>query len=240
MDRGAWWAIQSMGLQRIGHNWESFTFHFQEILKCWVGRSLNTSSEAPAWVLSCFRCIPLCVTLWTAVCQAPLPIGFSRQEYWSGLPFPPPGDLPNPGIKPSSPVSPVLAGGFFTTSATWEAPLQVHPWANRSGSEESWELLKSWASRLSWRAILPQVLGNWPGNCCPLRPLTEAQIQMECFSVTCDTNTYPMILTKFSKSLSPSGSWVGSSSNPLDTVIFISVWGWGALSTKGKGRLLSL
>ena len=42
-------------------------------------------------------------TPWTAICQAPLSMGFSRQEYWSGLPFPSPGDLPNPGNKPSSP-----------------------------------------------------------------------------------------------------------------------------------------
>ena len=42
-------------------------------------------------------------TPWTAACQAPLSMGFSRQEYWSGLPFPPPGDLPNPGIEPGSP-----------------------------------------------------------------------------------------------------------------------------------------
>ena len=53
--------------------------------------------------------------------QAPLPMRFSRQEYWRGLPFPPPGGLPNPGIKPVSPVSPALADKFFTTSATWEA-----------------------------------------------------------------------------------------------------------------------
>ena len=46
--------------------------------------------------------------------------GIFRQEYWSGLPCPPPGDLPNPGIKPTSPMSPALAGSFFTTSATWE------------------------------------------------------------------------------------------------------------------------
>ena len=46
--------------------------------------------------------------------------GFSRQEYWSGLPFPSPEDLPNPGVEPRSLMSPVLAGGFFTTSATWE------------------------------------------------------------------------------------------------------------------------
>ena len=53
--------------------------------------------------------------------QAPLSMGFSRQEYWSGLPFPSPGDLPNPGIEPKSRKSPPLSGRFFTTSATWEA-----------------------------------------------------------------------------------------------------------------------
>ena len=60
-------------------------------------------------------------TLWTVACQAPLSMGFSRQEYWSRLPCPPPGDLPDPGIEPMSLMSPALAGGFFTTSATWEA-----------------------------------------------------------------------------------------------------------------------
>ena len=53
--------------------------------------------------------------------QVPLPVGFSRQEYWTGLPFPPPGDLPDPGIELESLRSPALAGGFFTTSTTWEA-----------------------------------------------------------------------------------------------------------------------
>ena len=51
-------------------------------------------------------------TLWTIARQAPLSMGFSRQEYWSGLPFPPPEDLPDPGIKPVSLASPVLAGRF--------------------------------------------------------------------------------------------------------------------------------
>ena len=60
-------------------------------------------------------------TLWTVALQTPLSVGFSRQEYWSGLLFPIPGDLPDPGMEPKSPVSPALAGGFFTTSATWEA-----------------------------------------------------------------------------------------------------------------------
>ena len=49
-------------------------------------------------------------------------MGFSRQQYRSGLPCPPPGGLPDPGIEPESLMSPALAGGFFTTSATWEAP----------------------------------------------------------------------------------------------------------------------
>ena len=51
----------------------------------------------------------------TVARQAPLSMGFPRQEYWSGLPFLSPGDLPNPGIKPASPASPALAGGFLTT-----------------------------------------------------------------------------------------------------------------------------
>ena len=49
-------------------------------------------------------------------------MGFSRQEYWSGLPFPPPGDLPDPGIEPASLMPPVFAGELFTTRASWEAP----------------------------------------------------------------------------------------------------------------------
>ena len=59
---------------------------------------------------------------WTTARQARLSIGFSRQEYWSGLLCPPPGDLLHQGIEPESLMSPALAGGFFTTSALWEAP----------------------------------------------------------------------------------------------------------------------
>ena len=57
--------------------------------------------------------------------QAPLSMEFSRQEYWSGLPCPPPGDLPDSGIEPMSLMSPALAGRFFTTSTTWEAQKQT-------------------------------------------------------------------------------------------------------------------
>ena len=70
-----------------------------------------------AGVLSCFSRVQLFATPWTIVHQAPLSMGFSRKEYWSGLPCPLPGDLPNSGIEPVSLMSPTLAGVFFTTSA---------------------------------------------------------------------------------------------------------------------------
>ena len=67
-------------------------------------------------MLSLFRHVRFFTTLCSVTFQASLSLGFSRQEYWSGLPFPPPGDLPYTGIKPASLSSPALAGGFFTTS----------------------------------------------------------------------------------------------------------------------------
>ena len=60
------------------------------------------------------------MTPWSAACQAPLSMEFSRQEYWNGLPCPPPGDLPDPRIKTTSLASPALAGGFFTTEPPWK------------------------------------------------------------------------------------------------------------------------
>ena len=72
-------------------------------------------------MLRCLSPILLFATLWTIAQQAPLSMGFSRQEYWSVLPCPPPGDLPNGGTEPASLMSPALAVRFFTASATWEA-----------------------------------------------------------------------------------------------------------------------
>ena len=77
-------------------------------------------------LLSRFSHVQLFAILWTVAHQAPLSRGFSRQEYWSGLPCPPPGNLPNPGIEPTSLTSPALAGRFFTTSATWETPVPIY------------------------------------------------------------------------------------------------------------------
>ena len=83
-----------------------------------------------ACMLSLFGNLQLFATLWTVAHQASLSVGFSRQEYWSGLPFPPPGDLSNPRIETASPESPASARRFFTTKeflprrfflrATWE------------------------------------------------------------------------------------------------------------------------
>ena len=62
--------------------------------------------------------VQLFVTPWTVARQRSLSMGFSRQEYWSGLPFPPPGDLPDPGIEPTSPVSPALQVGSLHTESS--------------------------------------------------------------------------------------------------------------------------
>ena len=71
-------------------------------------------------VLSHYSCVRLFATPWTVDPWASLFMGFSRQEYWSGLPCPPPEDLPDPGIEPTSLMSPASVGGFFTTSTTWD------------------------------------------------------------------------------------------------------------------------
>ena len=85
----------------------------------------HTLTERPlhnrlgAYLLSHFRCVWLFATLWTVAHQTPLSMGFSRQEYWSGLPCPPVGNLPDPGMELTSLTS-ALAGRFFTTSNAWE------------------------------------------------------------------------------------------------------------------------
>ena len=79
-------------------------------------------ASLPVSVLSHFSHVWLFADLWTVACQTSLSMECSRQEYQSGLPFPPPGDLPDPGIETESLVSPALAGGFLITGATRESP----------------------------------------------------------------------------------------------------------------------
>ena len=96
--------------------------HVSEQSNASLAMTLSSHNPAAFWkgvcVLSHFSCVQFFVTPWTVAHQAPLSMGFSRQEYWSGFSCPPPGDLSYPGIKPASLMSPALAAEFFTTSAT--------------------------------------------------------------------------------------------------------------------------
>ena len=87
-------------------------------------------------VFKSLQSCPTLVTPWTVARQAPLSKGLFRQEYWNGLPFPSPGDLPHRRIEAMSLMSPALAGGFFTTSAIWETRIykgivRENVWRNR-------------------------------------------------------------------------------------------------------------
>ena len=108
-------------------------------------------------MLSHFSCVQFFVTLRIVVCQTPLSIEFHRQEYWIDLPCPPPGDLLHLGIEPASLMSPVLAGGFFTTSASSEACVSVNDiikndiikWCYLKN--DIWfHLISLWEIRLGW------------------------------------------------------------------------------------------
>ena len=72
-------------------------------------------------MISHFSCVCLFVTQWTVACKAPLSMDIPRQEYWSRLPCPPPGDFPYPRVEPHL-TFPALTSGFFTSRDTWEAP----------------------------------------------------------------------------------------------------------------------
>ena len=76
-------------------------------------------------MLNCFCHVQLSATLWTVDCQVPLSMGFSRQEYWSGLPCPTLGDLPDPGIEPISPASPTLQADSLPTEPPGKSKLNV-------------------------------------------------------------------------------------------------------------------
>ena len=106
--------LPSLGSHRVGHDWGDLAAAAAAVCVC-------VCVCVCVHMLSCFHRVWLFAILWTVALQASLSVGFSRQEYWSGLPCPPPGDLPEAGIEPMSLSSPALAGGFFTTSTTWEA-----------------------------------------------------------------------------------------------------------------------
>ena len=108
-----------------------------------ISKSPSSNTIVLGVVCAHAKCLQLCMTfcdsMWVTVCNSPHSsvhgIGFPRQKYWSGLPFPPPGDLPNPGIKPTSLKSPAMTSRFFTSRVTWEAYPTDHP-----ASQRLWKL----------------------------------------------------------------------------------------------------
>ena len=133
------WVLWTANLSQVGHNINNLKhvcfFFFLSLFwphSLWDLSYLTRLNPGPRqWkrrvltltcVLSCFSHVWLFATPRTVALQAPLSMGLSRQEYWSGLPLPSPRDLPYPGIELTSLTSPALVGRFFTTSTTWEAP----------------------------------------------------------------------------------------------------------------------
>ena len=98
----------------------NFLIIFSNIFYSWLVESVSAEPvDTKEYMCPVPSRVQLFAALQTGAHQAPLSMGFSRQEDWSGLPCPPPGDLPDPGIEPASLTSPALAGGFLTTSSTW-------------------------------------------------------------------------------------------------------------------------
>ena len=113
------------------------------------------------WFQTCYqKCVCVCVCVWMLPANSPQSrltlcnpmdcsppgssVGFSRQEYWSGSPSPPPGDLPKAGMEPASPLSPALAGSLFSTSAAWEALSSPPLWVKDTEKEKNLTTLTPW------------------------------------------------------------------------------------------------
>ena len=103
--------------------WERRLRRLEHLMTLGIGALVAGNEKSERCQVTCVHEVAswLSDILCTVASQVLLSIGFSRQEYWSGLPCTPPVDLPNPEIKPMSLMSPDLAGRFFITSATWEA-----------------------------------------------------------------------------------------------------------------------
>ena len=129
MDWRAWRAtVNGITKNLTGLKWPGMDAHIYVLwfwgAVCWTHQRVPAQAVCLC-VLSRFSRLGLMATLWTVACLAFLSMGFSRQEYWSELTCPPPRDLPDPGIKPTSLMSPALGGRFFTTTDTWEAALKL-------------------------------------------------------------------------------------------------------------------
>jgi len=139
--------------------------------------------------LSRFSCAQLFAALWTVVHQVPWSMGFSRQEYCSGLPCPPPGDRPNPGVEPTSLTSPSLAGRFFTTSATY-IPCWVTSVVSDSVPPHRWQptrLCRPWDSPGKTTGV---------GCHCLLNSRWNLSSKLKVFSQSVPSSTWCYVMTK--------------------------------------------
>ena len=113
------WCAESGSYQRLRNKCQIFRKFLSQLMShC---RAIVEEFISCACVLIHFVHVQVFATPWTVACQVPLPMGFSRQEYWSGLPFPPPGTLLDPESETVSLMSPAMAGRLLTPSTTWEA-----------------------------------------------------------------------------------------------------------------------
>ena len=116
-------SFKDMIRSHLRNHWKVRSWIFQQHIGRWSFVSwILLPLPLKIWrMLSCFSCVWLFVIPRTVARQASLSLGFSRQEYWRELPFPSPGDLPDPGNRTGLSYISCIAGGFFTTNATWEA-----------------------------------------------------------------------------------------------------------------------
>ena len=139
-----------MGKKRLLYCFRSGITKFHSVSQeCWQGKSLwSPGTRSFVELVQSLSRVRLFETSWTVAHQPPLSMGFSRQEYWSGLPFPPPGDLPEPGIEP---VSPASAGGFFTAEPPGKPCVELDP----VGKKEQVQQTK-------WQTVRAECLGHLP------------------------------------------------------------------------------
>ena len=174
--------------------------------------------------------VQLFATPWTADCQALLSMKFSKQEYFSGLPFPTPRDLPNPGIEPMSPASPALAGGFFTTEPSGK-PCCCWWW---------WLFSHSIMSDSVWhhglqhtRLPCPSLSPGVCSNSCPLSPWCHPTVSFSsCPQSFPASGSFPM-----SQPFTSGGQNIGASASA--SVLPIIIQGWFPLGLTGLISLLS-
>ena len=160
------------------------------------------------WVVASFLSPALFVTPWMVACQAPLSVGFSRQECWSGLPFPAPGDLPDPGTLGS----PALAGGFFTTEppvvqSLSHVRLSATPW---TAARQASLFFTISPSLLRFTTTESVILSNHLILCCPLLLLPSVFPSLRVFSNELALHIGWPEYWSFSFSISPSSEFSGS------------------------------